>query len=98
MVKGAFSPDEPLSLEHWLNSLGVASIAVGTYELAQKYAPAMIDDVAAFENTSAQNAAEINLPEDALIVRDTKYIKSVSYTHLFERNKISGCDRKSRGF
>ena len=35
----------------------------------------MIDDVAAFENTSAQNAAEINLPEDALIVRDTKYIK-----------------------
>ena len=75
MVKGAFSPDEPLSLEHWLNSLGVASIAVDTYELAQKYAPAMIDDVAAFENTSAQNAAEINLPEDALIVRDTKYIK-----------------------
>ena len=49
MVKGAFSPDEPLSLEHWLNSLGVASIAVGAYELAQKYAPAMIDDVAAFE-------------------------------------------------
>ena len=75
MVKGAFSPDEPLSLEHWLNSLGVASIAVGAYELAQKYAPAMIDDVAAFENAAAQNAAEINLPEDALIVRDTKYIK-----------------------
>ena len=74
MVKGAFSPDEPLSLEHWLNSLGVASIAVGTYELAQKYAPAMIDDVAAFENTAAQNAAEINLPEDTLIVRDTKYL------------------------
>ena len=74
MVKGAFSPDEPLSLEHWLNSLGVASIAVGTYELAQKYAPVMIDDVAAFENTAAQNAAEINLPEDTLIVRDTKYL------------------------
>lgn len=74
MVKGAFSPDEPLSLEHWLNSLGVASIALGTYELAQKYAPAMIDDVAAFENTAAQNAVEINLPEDALIVRDTKYL------------------------
>lgn len=74
MVKGAFSPDEPLSLEHWLNSLGVASIAVSAYELAQKYAPPMIDDVAAFENAAAQNAAEINLPEDALIVRDTKYL------------------------
>ena len=34
----------------------------------------MIDDVAAFENTAAQNAVEINLPEDALIVRDTKYV------------------------
>ena len=73
-VKGAFAPEKPLSLEHWLNSLGVASIAVGAYELAQKYAPAMIDDVAAFENAAAQNAAEINLPEDALIVRDTKYL------------------------
>ena len=65
---------QPLSLEHWLNSLGVASITVSAYELAQKYAPAMIDDVAAFENTAAQNAVEINLPEDALIVRDTKYL------------------------
>lgn len=41
MVKGAFSPDYPLSPEHWLNSLGVASIAVA---LTQKYAAAMIDD------------------------------------------------------
>ena len=31
-------------MEHWLNSLNVASIAVGAYELTQKYAPAMIDD------------------------------------------------------
>ena len=74
MVKGAFSPEKTLSLEHWLDSLGVVSIAFGAYELAQKYAPTMIDDVAAFENTAAQNAVEINLPEDALIVRDTKYV------------------------
>lgn len=74
MVKGAFSPEKTLSLEHWLDSLGVVSIAFGAYELAQKYAPTMIDDVAAFENTAAQNTVEINLPEDALIVRDTKYV------------------------
>ena len=73
-VKGAFAPEKPLSLEHWLDSIGVVSIALGAYELAQKYAPAAIDDVAAFENAAAQNAAEINLPEDALIVRDTKYL------------------------
>lgn len=73
-VKGAVAPEKPLSLEHWLNALGTVSIAAGAYELAQKYAPAMIDDVAAFENAAAQNAAEINLPEDALIVRDTKYL------------------------
>lgn len=73
-VKGAVAPEKPLSLEHWLNALGTVSIAAGAYELAQKYAPTMIDDVAAFENTSAQNVAEINLPEDALIVRDTKYL------------------------
>lgn len=73
-VKGAVTPEKPLSLEHWLDSLGVVSIAFGAYELAQKYAPAAIDDVAAFENAAAQNAAEINLPEDALIVRDTKYL------------------------
>lgn len=73
-VKGAVAPEKPLSLEHWLNALGTVSIAAGAYELAQKYAPTMIDDVAAFENTAAQNAAEINLPEDALIVRDTKYL------------------------
>ena len=73
-VKGAVAPEKPLSLEHWLDSIGVVSIALGAYELAQKYAPAAIDDVAAFENAAAQNAAEINLPEDALIVRDTKYL------------------------
>ena len=73
-VKGAVAPEKPLSLEHWLNALGTVSIAAGAYELAQKYAPTMIDDVAAFENTAAQNAVEINLPEDALIVRDTKYV------------------------
>ena len=73
-VKGAFASEKPLSLEHWLDSIGVVSIALGAYELAQKYAPAAIDDVAAFENAAAQNAAEINLPEDALIVRDTKYL------------------------
>ena len=32
VVKGAVAPDEPLSLEHWLNSLCVVSIAVGIYK------------------------------------------------------------------
>ena len=35
MVKGAFSPEKTLSLEHWLDSLGVVSIAFGAYELAR---------------------------------------------------------------
>ena len=51
-VKGAVAPEKPLSFEHWLNALGTVSIAAGAYELAQKYAPTMIDDVAAFENTA----------------------------------------------
>ena len=37
-VKGAFAPEKPLSLEHWLDSLGVVSIAFGAYELAQSIA------------------------------------------------------------
>ncbi|WP_418691648.1 hypothetical protein [Agathobaculum sp.] len=48
-VKGAVTPEKSLSLEHWLDSLGVVSIAFGAYELAQKYAPAMMDDVAALK-------------------------------------------------
>lgn len=32
VVKGAVAPDEPLSLEPWLNSLCVVSIAVGIYK------------------------------------------------------------------
>ena len=74
MVKGAFSPEKHCRLNIGWIHFGVVSIAFGAYELAQKYAPTMIDDVAAFENTAAQNAVEINLPEDALIVRDTKYV------------------------
>lgn len=37
-VKGAFAPEKPLSLEHWLDSIGVVSIALGAYELAQSIA------------------------------------------------------------
>lgn len=74
MVKGAFSPDEPLSLEHWLNSLGVASIAVGTYELAQKYAPAMIDDVAAFEPSAKSDIFNATPSRETQIVRESKYL------------------------
>ena len=37
-VKGAFAPEKPLSLEHWLDSLGVVSIAFGAYELARSIA------------------------------------------------------------
>ena len=33
-VKGALAPDEPLSLEHWLNSLALVSIAAGAYSMA----------------------------------------------------------------
>lgn len=36
-AKGALAPDEPLSLEHWLDSAAVAGAAAGAYELA-KYA------------------------------------------------------------
>ena len=32
-VKGAVTPEKPLSLEHWLDSIGVVSIALGAYEL-----------------------------------------------------------------
>ncbi len=32
MVKGAFNPEEPLSKEHWMNSLGVASMLFGARE------------------------------------------------------------------
>lgn len=74
MVKDAFSPDEPLSLEHWLNSLGVASIAVGTYELAQKYAPAMIDDVAAFEPSAKSDIFNATPSRETQIVQESKYL------------------------
>ena len=36
-AKGALAPDEPLSLEHWLDSAAVAGAAAGAYELG-KYA------------------------------------------------------------
>ena len=56
MVKGAFSPDEPLSLEHWLNSLGVASIAVSAYELAQSISQPTFRAIQ--ESPSTPNAPE----------------------------------------
>ena len=31
-VKGAIKPEEPLSLQHWLDTLGVVSIAFGAYQ------------------------------------------------------------------
>ena len=63
-VKGAFAPEKPLSLEHWLNALGTVSIAAGAYELAQKYAPTMIDDVAAFENTARHPFHDSAIPSE----------------------------------
>lgn len=35
MVKGAIDPEEPLSLEHWLNSLGVVSVLYASYAALQ---------------------------------------------------------------
>lgn len=35
MVKGAVAPEEPLSLEHWLNALGTASLALSVYSMTQ---------------------------------------------------------------
>lgn len=79
-VKGAFAPEKPLSLEHWLDSLGVVSIAFGVYELAQKYAPAAVDDVAAFEKAVEDNAPPLSrytdtqaVPKEHLVVRDKKF-------------------------
>ena len=63
-VKGAVAPEKPLSLEHWLNALGTVSIAAGAYELAQKYAPTMIDDVAAFENTARHPFHDSAIPSE----------------------------------
>lgn len=34
-VKGAITPEEPLSLQHWLDSLGTASTAFGVYQMGQ---------------------------------------------------------------
>lgn len=79
-VKGAVTPEKPLSLEHWLDSLGVVSIAFGAYELAQKYAPAAVDDVAAFEKAVEDNTPPLSRYADTqtvskghLVVRDKKF-------------------------
>lgn len=79
-VKGAVTPEKPLSLEHWLDSLGVVSIAFGAYELAQKYAPAAVDDVAAFEKAAEDNTPPLSRYADTqtvskghLVVRDKKF-------------------------
>ena len=34
-VKGAIKPEEPLSLQHWLDSLGTASTAFGAYQMGK---------------------------------------------------------------
>lgn len=74
MVKGAVAPEEPLSLEHWLNALGTASLALGAYQMARNYARMSVDNVAVFEKEVKTNAAASPLPEDALVVRDAKYL------------------------
>ena len=86
-VKGALAPDEPLSLEHWLNSLALVSIAAGSYELARRYVPSMIDDVAAFEKAAKADHPLSHhrgdsepdvVPEvdrSKLVVRDPKYLR-----------------------
>ena len=50
----------------------------------------MIDDVAAFENTAAQSATEINLPEDALIVRDTNYLDKSGHADCLKYTPDNG--------
>ena len=79
-VKGAVTPEKPLSLEHWLDSLGVVSIAFGAYELAQKYAPAAVDDVAAFEKAVEDNTPPLSRYADT---------QTVSKGHLVVRDKKS---------
>lgn len=86
MVKRAVAPEEPLSLEHWLNALGVASLALGAYQMARNYARVSVDDVAAFDKAVAANepltynyyALEAT-SEDSLIVRDVKYLDKHGY-------------------
>ena len=38
LVKGTFFPDEPLSLEHWLNALGLVSSVYGMYKTIHRSA------------------------------------------------------------
>lgn len=78
MVKGAVAPEEPLSLEHWLNALGTASLALGAYQMARNYARVSVDDVAAFDRAvktrsvsspAARSAADYSLKQEQQLIQ-----------------------------
>ncbi|MDO4271167.1 MAG: TNT domain-containing protein [Eubacteriales bacterium] len=72
-VKGAVNPDEPLSLEHWLSSLGVLGLAAGIYKFAKSLptsAPSTPEELV----RAADHAESIVPPSSQLVVRDPKYL------------------------
>lgn len=67
-VKGAVNPDEPLSLEHWLSSLGVIGLAAGVYQtlelLKRKPMAEQLHLIAKKNNTDIFNEKPIYASKD----------------------------------
>ena len=101
MVKGAVAPEEPLSLEHWLNALGTASLALGAYQMARNYARVSVDDVAAFERavkTRSVSSPAARSAADYSLKREQQLIQQLELRHeKFTRENIMRIEQLPSG-
>ncbi len=74
-VKGAITPEEPLSLQHWLDSLGVATTVFGAYQMGNNIKSNMPTDPTSYADDlvvgagqqlddAARTATKIGLTKD----------------------------------
>lgn len=90
LVKGAVDPDEPLSLEHWLSSLGVVMTAKGIYDAARPAMQSLRETAARAErNTPAvvqkqEKIAEAVLPDRPIQTHHYATNKNRTYTPQME--------------
>ncbi len=71
-VKGAINPEEPLSLQHWLDSLGTTSTAFGIYQAGENFKNLYKN------NSTTKSANEVLEETDEFVPKKKQYSGATS--------------------
>ncbi len=74
MVQGAFMPEEPLSLTHWLDSFGTVTAGYGAYQAGKRLLAGEKIDI---QNKIDSKQGNKELGIDEMVVSDSKYLNSL---------------------